>query len=71
MLTMSKYKYEMIADTLRHRILAGEYADGKIPSTRDLRQEFGVSYGSVRTAILILKTENLVTGRQGEGVFVK
>jgi DNA-binding GntR family transcriptional regulator len=71
MLTMSSYKYEMVADTLRARIRSGFYADGKLPSTRSLREEFQVSYGSVRTAVLILKTEGLLVGRQGEGIFVK
>lgn len=71
MLTMSGYKYEMIADALRRRIASGEFTDGRLPSTSELRKEFSVSYGSVRTAILILKAEGVVYGRQGEGVFVK
>jgi GntR family transcriptional regulator len=65
------YKYEMIADALRRRIEAGEFKDKPLPSTNELRQEFGVSYGSVRSAILILKAEKLVVGKQGEGVFAK
>lgn len=65
------YKYEQIADTLRTGIDAGLYPDGKLPSTSQLCREFGASYGSVRSAILILKTEKRVVGRQGEGVFVR
>jgi DNA-binding GntR family transcriptional regulator len=64
-------KYEIIANRLRANIGAGLYPAGQLPSTRDLCNEFKASYGSVRTAVLILKTEGLVQGRQGIGVFVK
>lgn len=64
------YKYLHIAETLRARIAAGDYKDGKLPSTKMLREEFEASYGSVRSAILILKTQGVVEGRQGQGVFV-
>ncbi|MFD0595043.1 hypothetical protein ACFQZ4_23950 [Catellatospora coxensis] len=30
-----------------------------------------MSYGSVRGAMLVLKAEGLIEGRQGDGVFVK
>lgn len=68
---MADYKYELIADYLREGIKTGEFPDGRLPSTSKLCAQFGASYGSVRTAILILKAEQLVVGRQGEGVFVK
>ena len=67
---MKDYKYVTIVDTLTQRIATGQYPDGKLPSTAQLRQEFGASYGSVRSAILILKTLKIVEGRQGQGVFV-
>ena len=65
------YKYEQIADSLRTGIDSGLYSDGRLPSTSQLCQQFGASYGSVRTAILILKAEKRVIGRQGEGVFIR
>lgn len=68
---MAEFKYEIIADALRTGIDAGLYPDGKLPSMSKLCQDFGASYGSVRTAILILKAEKRVIGRQGEGVFVR
>jgi len=68
---MGEYKYEMIADTIRANIDAGNYPEGRLPSTSTLCREFSASYGSVRTAIMILKTEGRVVGRQGEGVFVR
>lgn len=67
---MQEYKYIEITESLRQRIAAGEYPDGKLPSTKELREEFGASYGSVRSAILILKATGVVEGRQGLGVFV-
>ena len=67
---MGNYKYLEIVQTLQQRIAAGEYPDGKLPSTRALREEFDVSYGSLRSAILILKATGVVEGRQGQGVFV-
>lgn len=67
---MNDFKYLHIVDTLQERIAAGEYPDGKLPSTKELRTEFDASYGSVRSAILILKTLGVVEGRQGMGVYV-
>lgn len=67
---MNDFKYLHIVDTLRDRIAAGAYPDGKLPSTSQLREEFDASYGSVRSAILILKATGVVEGRQGQGVFV-
>jgi len=67
---MTDFKYLIIVDTLRERIASGAYPDGKLPSTSALRQEFEASYGSVRSAILILKATGVVEGRQGQGVFV-
>lgn len=67
---VNDYKYISIVDTLRERIAAGAFPDGKLPSTKELREEFQASYGSVRSAILILKTLGIVEGRQGMGVYV-
>lgn len=68
---VSDYKYVRIADSLRAGIDGGLYPDGKLPSTKELCAQFDASYGSVRTAIMILKAEKRVVGRQGEGVFIK
>lgn len=66
------YKYEEIVQTLTQDIKDGEFKRGdKLPSMSELREEFEASYGSIRTAIIILKTMGLVEGRHGVGVFVK
>ena len=67
---MADFKYLEITESLRERISTGTFPDGKLPSTRQLREEFDASYGSVRSAILILKAQGVVEGRQGQGVFV-
>jgi len=70
MLTM--YKYEEIVAELTRDIKDGEFKSGdKLPSMSELREEFDASYGSIRTAIIILKTQGLVEGKHGVGVFVK
>jgi len=65
-------KYEKLANAIRDKIKSGELKPGdKLPSISQLRDEFQVSYGSVRGAMLVLKAEKLVEGRQGDGVFVR
>jgi DNA-binding FadR family transcriptional regulator len=64
---------EMVAAELRKRILSGELPDGSLlPRMEELLQEFRVSLPSVREALRILETENLITVRRGNvgGAFV-
>jgi GntR family transcriptional regulator len=69
---MSMPKYERVASAIRDQIQSGELRAGdQLPTTQGLIDHYGVSYGSVRTALLILKAEGLIEGRQGEGVFVR
>ncbi|MFY1697748.1 MULTISPECIES: winged helix-turn-helix domain-containing protein [unclassified Solwaraspora] len=69
---MSMPKYERVASAIRDQIHSGELRPGdQLPTTQRLIDHYGVSYGSVRTALLILKAEGLIEGRQGEGVFVR
>jgi GntR family transcriptional repressor for pyruvate dehydrogenase complex len=57
---------EAVAAQLRDRILASTGPDGyRLPTQDQLVSEFGVSYPSVREAIRILETENLITVRRG------
>lgn len=69
---MSVPKYLQVANAIRAQIRAGVLKSGdRLPSTNQLIAEYGVSYGSVRAAVLVLKTERIVEGRQGDGVYVK
>lgn len=64
--------YIQVADELRAAIANGTIAAGeKLPSTRVLAEQFGVSVPPVQAAVKLLKEEGLVEGRQGAGVFVR
>jgi GntR family transcriptional regulator, transcriptional repressor for pyruvate dehydrogenase complex len=57
---------EMVAGTLRERIVSGELGDGAVlPGLDRLVQEFGVSPPSLREALRILENEGLITVRRG------
>ncbi|MFE9204742.1 winged helix-turn-helix domain-containing protein [Micromonospora sp. NPDC007230] len=67
----ARAKWAQLADHIRGQIASGELAPGdKLPSTAQLCQEHGVSTIVVRQAIFALRTEGLVEGVQGVGVFV-
>lgn len=61
-----------IATALRQRIANGQYPPGApIPSTRELEEEFNSSPTTVQRAIRALKTDGLLRGVAGVGVFVR
>ncbi|HBD09410.1 MAG TPA: hypothetical protein DCZ69_14235, partial [Syntrophobacteraceae bacterium] len=56
---------------IRRGIESGQWAPGSvIPPERKMAQEFGVSLGTVRTAILNLVAEGLLYRIQGKGTMV-
>lgn len=60
-----------VADDLRRRIRAGEFAPGqKLPSESQLGSEYGISRVTVRTALQLLESRGLVDIRHGAGSFV-
>jgi DNA-binding GntR family transcriptional regulator len=62
--------YQRIADSLRQRLLAGQWEAGqRLPAERQLCEQFGASQITVRRALQILEQENLVERRQGSGTF--
>lgn len=57
---------EIVADSLRARILSGQLGDGdQLPKQEEMIAEFGVSPPCVREALRILETEGLVTVLRG------
>ncbi len=57
---------EMVADSLRDRIIAGRLKDGDgLPRQEDLLAEFNVSRPSLREALRIQESEGLITVRRG------
>lgn len=70
-ITMPISKWERVAEAIREQIRTGQLKPGdKLPSITQLQEIYGVSYGPVRAATLVLKAEGLVYGQPGEGVYV-
>lgn len=65
--------YKQVADDLRRRILAGEFAPGtSLPSEPALSAEYdGVSRTIVRQGLGILRNEGLIHSQHGRGWFVR
>jgi DNA-binding GntR family transcriptional regulator len=63
--------YETIAQAIRARVEAGEFADGAaLPSEAALMAKFDASRNTVRRAYELLEQQGLVMIRQGAGAFV-
>ena len=58
-----------VADNIEVRIEAGEISH-RLPSERDLAEEYGVAYQTVRHAMKLLRDRGLIITRQGRGTFV-
>jgi len=64
--------YFKLAQTLRERIINGEYPPGaKIPTEPKLCEEFGLSRITIRQAVEMLESGGYVKRQQGRGTFVK
>lgn len=60
-----------LADRLRQRIAAGDWAPGhRLPSEQDLAAEYGVSRPTVRSAVARLVEIGMLRVRHGAGTFV-
>ncbi|WP_405871505.1 GntR family transcriptional regulator [Streptomyces sp. NBC_00005] len=61
-------EYDRVAAELRARITSGVYPlNGRLPSQRDLAEEFGVSRDTVQRVLRDLKSEHWIESRQGSG----
>lgn len=70
-ITRYETAYEVVADRLRRRILAGEWEwRTPLPSEPALGEHYGVSRPTVRRALDILAGEDLIEKRPGKGTFV-
>src|SRR3982750_4840731 len=62
---------EWLSEALRSQILGGQLRRGaRLPSTRDLAREYGLSRGPVGRAFEQLKSEGYLEGSVGSGTFV-
>jgi DNA-binding FadR family transcriptional regulator len=63
--------YRQIADQLRQLIDSGEYSVGdRLPTERELAQQFGLSRPTVREALIALEVEGRIRIRVGSGIYV-
>jgi DNA-binding GntR family transcriptional regulator len=64
--------YLQIVDEVRAQIRSGTLAPGEaLPSIAQLGMRYEVSASVVKSAINVLRTEGLIVGQQGKGVFVR
>ncbi|WP_372412006.1 GntR family transcriptional regulator [Streptomyces luteireticuli] len=63
--------YQRIVQGVRDKIRTGRLAAGaKLPSTRELAEEYGVAPGTVQRALAELRAAKLIYSHQGRGSFV-
>lgn len=63
--------YEQVANFVQRQIEAGELVPGqKFPDQRELAEEWGIAYQTVRRAMRELAERGLVVSRVGKGTFV-
>jgi GntR family transcriptional regulator len=65
-----QYAYMQVADDLERRINDGEI-EVKLPSERDLAEDYGVAYTTIRRAMEVLRERGLIITRHGRGTFVR
>lgn len=66
-----KPRYLQIVHWMREKIEQGEWVIGsKIPTQREIAEKFGVNRSTVITAIEIVKSEGLLEGKAGSGIYV-
>jgi GntR family transcriptional regulator len=65
-------RFRLVADELRRRILAGAIPPGSLlPSETALIAEFGVSRGTIREALGLLRAEGLTVTEHGRGTYAR
>lgn len=68
---MSEAAYVQVARDIRSQIDTGKLKPGdKLPSFAQLCDQYGVSNTVIRAAMLVLKAEGRIDGKQGKGVYV-
>jgi GntR family hexuronate regulon transcriptional repressor len=67
----TKKLYQQVANAVEADIRSGKFAPGqRVPSERDLAEQFGVSRPTVREAMLALEIRGLIEARHGSGIYV-
>ena len=63
------FAYIQVANDIATRIEVGEITH-KLPAERQLAEEYGVAYQTVRRSMKLLRDQGLIITRQGRGTFV-
>ncbi|HEY5358110.1 MAG TPA: GntR family transcriptional regulator [Streptosporangiaceae bacterium] len=63
------HTYLRVADGIAARIESGEFVH-KLPAERELAEDYGVAYQTVRRSMRVLRDRGLIITRQGRGTFV-
>lgn len=64
--------YQQVASALEEAIVTGRFRTGdRLPSERELAEDFKVSRPTVREAMLALEIRGLVEARHGSGIYVR
>jgi GntR family transcriptional regulator len=63
------FTYIQVANDIATRMEVGEITH-KLPAERDLAEQYGVAYQTVRHSMAILRERGLIITRQGRGTFV-
>lgn len=67
----SRKLYQKVSEAIADSISRGMYAPGqRLPSERELAEEFDVSRPTIREALLALEIRGMVEARHGSGVYV-
>jgi len=61
--------YEQLAGVIRGQVERGELT-GRVPSVKDLAQQYEVSKGTAERALALLRDEGLIASAMGRGHFV-
>ena len=65
------YVYVQVADYITRRVVAGELRQGaRLPAERDLAEDLGVGYLTVRRAMRLLRERGVVESIVGRGTYV-
>jgi GntR family transcriptional regulator, transcriptional repressor for pyruvate dehydrogenase complex len=63
--------YSLVAEAIKARIAAGDWAVGqRLPTINQLAQEFGAGIGSIREAVKALASLGVIRIEHGRGMFV-